>query len=135
MVMPKLLKRPWKRFAITDANVGREGERLATRFLKRHGYRILGRNVNVARGELDIVALSPDRSTLVIVEVKTARQPDRLPELRVDPHKQQRLLAMGVATAKRCGCLDKPIRYDVVGVNMPDNGRISIRHHPNAFQA
>lgn len=135
MVMPRLLTRRWTRRCLDDPDyTGRLGERLARQFLKRHGYRILGYNINTNRGELDIVALSPDRTTLVITEVKTARQPDCLPELRVDYRKQKRLKALGVQTARRCRCTDKPLRFDVIGVNLPDNGRISIRHHIDAIR-
>lgn len=135
MVMPRLLKRRWSRQRDGDHQyTGRKGERLARRFLKRLGYRILVCNLRLHRGEIDIVALSPDRSTLVIAEVKTARQPDCLPELRVDYRKQKRLMALGVQTARRCRCTDKPLRFDVIGVNLPDNGRVSIRHHMDAIR-
>ena len=63
-------------------NPGQYGEYLAGRFLRRHGYRIIARNLRTRFGEVDLVALTPDRGTLVIVEVKTALEPDLLPELQ-----------------------------------------------------
>ena len=48
---------------------GRRGERLAARYLERHGYVIWRVNWRVRQGELDIIAL--DRNTLVFIEVKT----------------------------------------------------------------
>ncbi len=49
--------------------LGRWGEELAAKELKRGGYKVLERNVRFGRGELDIVAAH--RDTLVFVEVKT----------------------------------------------------------------
>lgn len=52
--------------------LGREGERLAARHLKRNGYRVLYRNFRAPHGgEVDIVCR--DHDTLVFVEVKTRR--------------------------------------------------------------
>jgi putative endonuclease len=48
---------------------GRKGERVACRFLMRHGYDILTRRYRSGAGELDIIAF--DKETLVFVEVKT----------------------------------------------------------------
>lgn len=49
--------------------IGNIGERVAVEYLKRHGFRIVGRNVAKKTGELDIVA--GKQSVLYFVEVKT----------------------------------------------------------------
>ena len=49
--------------------IGDFGERMAARFLRRHGYRIVARNYRAGHLELDIVA--KNRSEIVFVEVKT----------------------------------------------------------------
>jgi len=52
--------------------LGREGERLAARHLRRRGYKVLYRNFRAPRGgEVDIVCRC--RDVLVFVEVKTRR--------------------------------------------------------------
>src|SRR5207249_1147092 len=52
------------------AELGRRGEKLAARFLRAHGYKILRRNFRAPRGgEVDIVCREKD--ALVFVEVKT----------------------------------------------------------------
>ena len=59
--------------AMTDTQaLGRRGERLAARHYRRAGYAILARNLRLGRSELDLVARSPDRRTIVIIEVKTS---------------------------------------------------------------
>ena len=52
------------------ARDGRWGERRAARHLAAKGLRVIGRNLRIAGGELDVVAL--DGRTLVVVEVKTS---------------------------------------------------------------
>ena len=49
--------------------IGRRGERVAARHIRRSGLRILARNIHCGGGEIDIVAVDGD--TLVFVEVKT----------------------------------------------------------------
>lgn len=50
--------------------LGKLGEDLAVEYLKKKGFRIIERNYRQKWGELDVVAVSPDK-TLVIIEVKT----------------------------------------------------------------
>lgn len=70
---------------------GAEGEKLAAAALARRGWRILGRNVRVSNGELDIVAMDGDE--LVFVEVRT-RSVGRVlpPDMTVGPRKIGKLL-------------------------------------------
>ena len=51
--------------------LGNWGEQQAANYLLDRGYCILGRNLKIDRGEFDLVALDPDKQTLVMVEVKT----------------------------------------------------------------
>ncbi len=55
--------------------VGKLGEDTASRYLALQGYKIVERNYRTKWGELDIVALAPDK-TLVFCEVKTVSGPD-----------------------------------------------------------
>ena len=54
---------------MTTADIGRLGEKLAAKFLKKNGYKILEKNNRQSRNEIDIIAT--DRKYLVFVEVKT----------------------------------------------------------------
>ena len=51
--------------------LGRRGERRAARVLRRHGYRILARNLRTPTGEVDILA--EEGGQTVLVEVKSGR--------------------------------------------------------------
>ena len=51
------------------ASVGKYGEQIAVRFLKKQGYKVLERNLHVSHQEIDIVAMN--REYIVFAEVKT----------------------------------------------------------------
>jgi putative endonuclease len=53
---------------VNRAERGRAGEDAAAALLEAHGYRIVGRNVRLPGGEIDIIAR--DGETVVFVEVK-----------------------------------------------------------------
>ncbi len=50
-------------------SVGKFGEDAAVRYLKRHGYKIIDRNVRMGHSELDVICVKD--KTLVFVEVKS----------------------------------------------------------------
>ncbi|MCA9290393.1 MAG: YraN family protein [Phycisphaerales bacterium] len=114
--------------------LGRRGERLAARFLRRRGYRILHRNLAVGRDEIDLVVLTPDRSMYVLVEVKTRREAVPAPELAITTKKQFHLVR-AAAALQRTTLADRPLRFDVVTILWPDDGPPRIRHLPAAFDA
>src|SRR5919204_6192662 len=76
---------------------GALGEKLACRYLKRSGYKILLRNFRGrSGGEIDVVCR--DNDTLVFVEVKTrAREDFGRPFEAVDREKQKRISRGGLA--------------------------------------
>src|SRR5215469_3888892 len=83
---------PWKKSPKSDhLRRGARGEKLAYRFLKRNGYRILFRNFRGrSGGEIDVVCR--DNDTLVFVEVKTrAREDFGRPLAAVDRDKRKRI--------------------------------------------
>src|SRR5712692_2107745 len=84
---------------------GARGEKLACRFLRRNGYKILYRNFRGrSGGEIDIVCRHND--TLVFVEVKTrAREDFGRPIAAVDRRKQKRISRGGLAWLRM---LDNP---------------------------
>jgi putative endonuclease len=94
--------------------LGREGERLAARFLEQRGYRVLGSGFRARRGEIDLVCRRGDR--LVLVEVKT-RSSDRFgtPAEAVGPRKRRALLAAAAEYRALAGWRG-PIEWLVVAV-------------------
>jgi putative endonuclease len=133
-----LLQRGLRRLKLLPPlQTGREGERLAALLLRRGGYRILGRNLRNRFGEIDLVALAPDRRTLVIVEVKSREGADGAlpPELHVTPAKQRKLAALALQLVRQFHLGDRPVRFDVIGVDLRPGDTPLMRHHVAAFES
>ena len=102
---------------------------------------MLSRNVRNRFGEIDILAEAPDHRTMVIVEVKTSASRESPqdavpPEVHVNHRKQRKLVALACQAARRYRFMDRPIRFDVIGVDLPLDGNDAvIRHHPGAFES
>lgn len=124
----------WLRRLFAGSPLGKRGEALAARFLRRRGCKILARGSRLFPGELDLVAL--DRDTVVFVEVKTRRSAEAgHPVEAVTPAKQRRLTRLAVTFLKRHGLLERPARFDVIAITWPERGRPTIEHFENAFDA
>lgn len=112
------------------------GERLAAHWLRRHGHRILARNLRVGPDEADLVVAVPDAEgvVLAIVEVKTSRTADARPLLRIDAGKQRRLVRLARRLLAMEAFADALIRFDALGVDLSvDPPRIE--HQPACFDA
>jgi putative endonuclease len=113
--------------------LGTRGEKLACRFLRRNGYKVLHRNFRGRTGgEIDIVCREKD--TLVFVEVKTRTREDfGRPFDAVDRNKQKRIARGGLAWLRLLGDPDILFRFDVVEVILPENAEPRIELLRNAF--
>ncbi|MEZ6190233.1 MAG: YraN family protein [Phycisphaerales bacterium] len=116
-------------------STGARGEQAAADFLKQNNYKIIARNLRNRFGEVDLVALTPDSRTVAIIEVKTAERADAMPELRVNKTKQHKLTALAAQIARRYRLENKPIRFDVIAVNLPPDADPIVRHYPAAFES
>ena len=96
--------------------LGARGEKLAARFLRRHGFKILYRNFRGHHGgEIDLVCRDGD--TLVFVEVKTRSREDFGRPLEAVNLKKQRRISLGAfAWLRLLGNPDILFRFDVVEV-------------------
>ena len=107
--------------------LGKKGEKLATDYLKKQGYKILKRNYKTPFGEADIIA--QDKDEVVFVEVKT-RIGDKYgtPREAVTKTKQQRYYKIAECYWLKTG--EEPnARFDVIEVY--EDGRIE--QYKNAF--
>jgi putative endonuclease len=113
---------------------GARGEKLACRFLRRNGYKILYRNFRArGGGEIDIVCRDGD--TLVFVEVKTRAQDEfGRPIEAVDRQKQMRVSRGGLTWLRLLDNPDILFRFDVVEVLMPGDSKPNCQLIQNAFE-
>lgn len=121
------------------ALLGRYGEKMARRYLRRHGYRIVKKNFVAEMNEIDIIAENKD--TLAFVEVKTRtighENPNEpRPASSVDGKKQRGIIkAASFYTAYNPS--KKKKRFDIIEVYVnQNNGKYSlaeVKHLINTF--
>jgi putative endonuclease len=112
--------------------LGKLGEELACRELRRRGYAILTRRYRTRFGEIDIVATRS--GVLVFVEVK-ARRGRRHGEAAeaVTSAKRRRMAAMALDYLNRTRQLDTACRFDVVGIDGIGTDAMTVRVIEDAF--
>lgn len=115
-------------------SLGKQGEDLACRELRRRGYAVLARRYRTRWGEIDIVARDGD--TLVFVEVKTRRSAGfGGPVAAVNFTKQRRLINMARSYLLGLPGPEPPCRFDVVGVTVAAGEQPVVEVIVNAFAA
>ena len=114
-------------------DLGKWGEAEAARYLLGKGYSILERDWRQGHRDLDIVALTEERDTVVIVEVKT-RQNDDLekPEQAVDTKKMRNIAAATDIYVKQRNIVHQ-LRFDIISI-VGTGGKVQkIEHIEDAF--
>jgi putative endonuclease len=123
----------WLAERFPKKSLGQRGEDEAAKYLKRNGYQILERGLDLRLGELDLVAV--DGRTVVFVEVKTRRNTDAgHPADAIDDFKEKRMTQAALAYLKAHGLLQHAARFDVVAITWPGSeSQPKIEHTKNAF--
>ncbi|MBL7774768.1 MAG: YraN family protein [Saprospiraceae bacterium] len=111
---------------------GKTGEAIAARYLQEKGYRIVRQNFRSGKGEVDLIAWSP-QGCLVFIEVKT-RALDGFggPEEAVDRKKQDLIARTAGAFMAQIGH-EGELRFDIISVLLERGAAKSIRHAEDAF--
>lgn len=113
--------------------LGKWGEDEATLYLENEGYIVIDRDWKVGKRDLDILAVSPDGKTLVVVEVKTRSGEEyQQPEEAVDVRKM-RNLAIAANTYVKEQNVEKELRFDIVTVVGVGHQVKRIEHLVDAF--
>ncbi len=113
--------------------LGRAGEEAAVEALRARGYRIVGRNVRLRGGELDVIA--EEAGTIVFVEVKARRSSAfGTPAEAVGPRKQRTLCHLAMRYLAGRGLGERPCRFDVVEVWVDSAGALRAGVLRDAFQ-
>ncbi len=113
--------------ACRGITLGQQGEEIARRYLRSHGYRIVARNWRCRFGEIDLIAR--DGETLAFIEVKTRTGTGfGGAEGAVTPHKRARLIATARQYMSEIGA-EIAMRFDVVAITA---GRVKL--YKDAFR-
>lgn len=119
--------------------IGDIGEKIAERYLRSKGYKILAKNKHQSHNELDLIVAN--NQYVVFVEVKTRTtspdlySPFGTPASAVDRRKQQRLIQAARDYLSQNNTGDRQPRFDVVEVYLlkGDSHPMHINHIENAF--
>lgn len=122
-----------------DKNLGVFGEKIASAFLKRKGYKILEKNYSSSflsgpkRGEIDIVAKKDGVFYFCEVKTSAARQSAFPPEIRVTEEKKRKIIRLAEEwLARNKFPLDCRWQVDVIAVNvLVGEKKAKIRHFPD----
>ena len=114
-------------------SLGRRGEELACKFLKKAGYKILELNYRGRLGEIDLVA--EDGDCLVFVEVKTRSSlACGHPLESIDSRKQHQLIKVAREYLAEQGAEERVCRFDAVSVLQANEQEPQIELIKNAFE-
>jgi len=115
--------------------LGRVGEEIARKYLKKNGYRILEHNFSTPVGEIDIIAR--EEGQLAFVEVKSLKESSYgFPQERVDRAKQNQIIKAALCYIKSKGLKDADCRFDVLAVTFSADGGLNrIELIKDAFQS
>ncbi|MEO8398193.1 MAG: YraN family protein [Ignavibacteriaceae bacterium] len=119
----------------TSKQFGDEGEELAAELLQNKSYEIVERNYRFGKGEIDIIAKSPDKKFLIFVEVKSRKNLEfGEPEYAITKNKmsQLRKIASAYIYEKEIN-EDVDFRFDVVAILFRQKQKPLIEHYENAF--
>ncbi len=115
--------------------IGQVGEEIATDYLKKKGYQILGRNFKTKWGELDII--TKHKKTIIFIEVKTLIKKPKsefLPEDEITFHKANQLQKMTqIYLSSKKLALDVDQQIDIIAIEFNTLNDYNVRHTENAI--
>ena len=112
--------------------LGKEGERVAERYLQKKGYVLVERNYRCPAGELDLIVL--DRRVVVFVEVKTRTGLGfGSPLEAVEFRKQRKMIQVAQFFLAEKRLQQRDARFDVIGVSWLGREPV-VEHIENAFE-
>ena len=126
---------------MNTVTIGKIGEKIAAKYLKKKKYRIVAKNIHISHNEIDIVA--KNKKFIVFVEVKTRSTDQNLtsnygtPASAVDNRKQKRTVEAARVFLKDHKYSKLQPRFDVVEVYLDKqtHKQIHINYIENAFGA
>jgi putative endonuclease len=111
---------------------GKDGENIATEYLKNKGYNVIERNFECRQGEIDIIALDKDEIVFVEVKTRTSKKYGLAAEAVDDVKKKHLWKAVEYYVYSR-NLQNEFIRIDVVEVYLNKN-KANINHIKGAIQ-
>ncbi|MEQ1885425.1 MAG: YraN family protein [Bryobacteraceae bacterium] len=115
--------RNWK----SHQALGRRGEDLAHRYLRKQGFTIVARNYRLAAGDGEADLIAWEGETLVLVEVKSRKSDEHgPPERAIDDEKRQHLKRIAREYSRKTETPWERVRFDLVTVVFSTPPRIEL---------
>jgi putative endonuclease len=112
-----LRQRARRRHMPADHALGRRGEDIAHRFLRRAGIVVVDRNYRRASGAGEVDLIGWDGDVLVFIEVKSRQNQDYgAPDRAIGAEKQSALIRTAQEYARHAGVPWDKVRFDIVNV-------------------
>ncbi|MFC1534539.1 YraN family protein [Thermodesulfobacteriota bacterium] len=113
-------------------DLGKLGEKLALKRIRRLGYKYVTRNYRCSLGEIDLIA--KDGDCLVFIEIKTRKNRSiGCAKEAIDQRKMRQISKVALSYMKANNCCDIKSRFDVIAINIK-GGKEEIEVIPNAFE-
>jgi len=117
---------------ITGKTLGRWGEEQASKYLERHGVKILGKNIFTEYGEIDL--LGTEEGVLLFVEVKTAQtRKFGFPEVSVNSRKMDHMNRAAQKYLQDHEENSGDYRIDVISIEINNKKESEIRWFKNVI--
>ena len=114
--------------------LGAKGEKLAAKFLRRKGYRIVQRNYKCKLGEIDIVAQIDGMFAFVEVRTRSTEEFGP-PQYSITAAKRKQITKAALSYIREKKLAGQSCRFDVIAVTFsPESRRPKIEHIENAFE-
>ncbi|MCR5146526.1 MAG: YraN family protein [Clostridia bacterium] len=116
-------------------SIGKFGENVACKYLKKNNYKVLDRNFNCSWGEIDVVAFDIGNKEVVFFEVKTRTNFNYgFPSEAVNKLKQKHILNSAKYYLYCKGFENKYVRFDVIEIVIDTSHyKYKLNHLINVF--
>ena len=110
---------------------GRLGEKIAKKFLEDRDFQIIGENLTIQWGEIDLIAEKNRRMHIIEVKYRTSLRHGR-PEEAITRHKLTKLWRTAQIYRRQNKLMHIPWQMDVIAVLLnKKTGKAQIRYFPN----
>ena len=115
-------------------NLGDIGEKIAEKYLKDRGYKILDKNFRYSKlGELDLIAQKDEGVIFFEVKARKKTGPSEfLPEDNITYDKQKKLVKLSQIYLAKKKIMDNPWQIDILAIEIYRDNSYDIRHTENA---
>jgi putative endonuclease len=112
--------------------LGKTGEKIALKRLKKLGYKYIEKNYRCSMGEIDLIMKHKEH--LIFVEIKTRKgYSTAYAKEAIDKRKIRKISKTALNYMKENDCCDVKSRFDVVAINL-DRGNEEIEVITDAFE-